>query len=110
MRIRLLAPAALFVALRAPTSLAQNVQLPGAIRRASASEVLQRLLIGREALGLNPDQVARSTALSNRFRSERGRSRIVALDRVPEAFRPALVVLTPEQRANAVRALEGSSP
>ncbi len=123
MRHRLTALAALIIALHAEVSYAQNYSLPPDLRDAPAPWVVDRLLTGREALALSPDQVTSLTALSSHLAHERGHFVIIDLDQVPgrsvprlkrvkttaeQAYHQALKLLSPEQQAQTAKVLAGS--
>ncbi len=124
MRNRLIALAALIFALHAEVSYAQNYPLPPDLRTAPATVVVDRLLAGREALALSPEQVASLTTLSSHLAHERGHFVIIDLDQVPgrsvprlmrvkttadQAYHQALKILSPEQQGQAAKLLAGST-
>ena len=101
-----------------PSSLATRPQ-------PSAQAVVGELLAHRQELSLSQAQVDRLTALANRIRADRGRLQIAGFDRVPGKSVPrfarvypvrqaarhtALHLLTPDQRAEAGRVLNGREP
>ncbi len=90
---------------------------------APAYGVVDRLLADRQRLALDSLQVVELTRLGERLRAHRGRLELVGFNRVPgksvpryirvypsaeEALRSALDLLTPDQRAQAVRLLGDS--
>jgi hypothetical protein len=94
-------------------------------RAENAQTVIGQLLSHRQELSLTSGQVASLTTLAVRIREDRGRLRIVGLDRVAgksvprfarvypvrrEARGMALRLLTPDQRVEADKLLHGATP
>ena len=119
MRTRILTLAALILTLGNSVVAART--LPAHLRAAPASTVVERILAGRDQLGLNADQVERLTQLEAQLRHDRDHPVVTGLDRVPgksvprierrkttasEAFRRVSAVLTAEQQINATRLLQ----
>jgi hypothetical protein len=114
-----LAAAAILLPLRAEAEVAARVPGPPPT---PAYVVVELLLAEREPLSLSGSQVAELTRLAERLRADHGRPKLVGLDRIlgksvprytrvfptaEEALRSALDLLTPEQRAEAARLLQG---